>query len=66
MDTAVDVVDRIEAYSLRLREVVLLVKLDVRNAFNSVIWLDMLAKLENYFHVPDYFFRIFSCGTSRG
>lgn len=42
------------------RRIVLLVTLDVRNAFNSARWCDMLQALESDFHVPGYLLRIIS------
>ncbi|XP_078051844.1 uncharacterized protein LOC144477990, partial [Augochlora pura] len=38
--------------------VVLVATLDVRNAFNSASWAEILAALENTFHVPDYLLRL--------
>lgn len=40
------------------RRVVMLVTLDVRNAFNSARWSDMLNALENTFNVPQYLLRM--------
>ena len=54
----VDAVRRAEAHSRRTRRVVLLVTLDVRNAFNSVRWKDILGTLDNTFNVPNYLLRI--------
>ena len=49
---------RAEAFNHHSRRVVLLVTLDVRNAFNSARWCDMLDALENTFHVPPYLMRL--------
>jgi hypothetical protein len=40
------------------RKIVLLATLDVRNAFNSARWADMLSALTDVFHIPDYLLRI--------
>lgn len=48
------VVKLTEAHSHYGPQVVLLVTLDVRNAFNSAGWCDILEVLENRFHAPDY------------
>ena len=40
------------------RRIVLLATLDIRNAFNSVKWDDIIAALENRFSVPEYLMRI--------
>ena len=40
------------------RNIVVLVTLDVKNAFNSVRWTDVLKSLEHRFHVPGYLVRI--------
>lgn len=40
------------------RPIVLLVTLDVRNAFNSARWEDILDSLKNVFRIPDYLFRV--------
>ena len=61
VDAVMEVVDafnRAGAHSRRSRRIVLLITLDVRNAFNSVRWTDMLGTLENSFHVPSYLLRI--------
>ena len=51
-------VHRAEAYGRTRRRVVLLVTLDVRNAFNSARWTDILGALEDDFGVPDYLMRL--------
>lgn len=43
------------------RKVVLLVTLDVRNAFNSARWCDILNALETTFSVPQYLMRMVKC-----
>lgn len=53
--TSVEAAQRGNHYS---RRVVLLATLDVRNAFNSVRWTDMIEALENRFRVPTYLKRI--------
>lgn len=40
------------------RKIVLLATLDVKNAFNSARWADMLSALTNAFHMPDYLLRM--------
>jgi hypothetical protein len=40
--------------SHKARPIVLLVTLDVKNAFNSARWVDMLEALHRHFRVPDY------------
>lgn len=40
------------------RKVVLLATLDVKNAFNSARWADILHALENLFRVPEYLMRM--------
>lgn len=40
------------------RQVVLLATLDVRNAFNSASWKDMIDALENRFQIPSYLKKI--------
>lgn len=54
----VEAVRRAEDHNRWSRRVVLLVTLDVRNAFNSARWSDMLWALEHTFHVPAYLLRI--------
>ena len=51
-------VHRAEAYSRSKRWVVLLVTLDVKNAFNSARWVDILEALERQFRVPEYLMRV--------
>ncbi|KAH8361354.1 hypothetical protein KR084_009546, partial [Drosophila pseudotakahashii] len=40
------------------RPIVLLATLDVKNAFNSVRWSDMLDLLNRRFHIPEYLMRL--------
>lgn len=40
------------------RQIVLLATLDVRNAFNSARWADIIAALESRFRVPQYLMRM--------
>jgi len=54
----VEAVRRAKDYSHWTRRVVLLVTLDVRNAFNSARWVDMLWALEHSFRVPSYLLRM--------
>lgn len=54
----VEAVQRAEDHNHHSRRVVLLVTLDVKNAFNSAKWTDMLAALERSFNVPRYLMRI--------
>lgn len=54
----VEAVRRAEDHSHWSRRVVLLVTLDVKNAFNSARWIDMLWALEHTFHVPIYLLRM--------
>lgn len=49
---------RAESHNQHSRRVVLLVTLDVRNAFNSARWCDMLHALEHKFHIPQYLLKI--------
>ena len=49
---ACEAVRRVEDHSHFCRRVVLLVTLDVKNAFNSVRWNDMLESLEHDFRGP--------------
>ena len=49
---------RAEGHNHWSRRVVLLVTLDVRNAFNSAKWSDMLWALEHTFRVPPYLLRM--------
>lgn len=53
-----DAVRRAESHNHFSRRVVLLVTLDVRNAFNSARWEDMLGALEHTFSVPGYLLRL--------
>lgn len=50
----VSAVDRANTACHQARPIVLLVTLDVRNAFNSARWVDMLEALRRDFRVPDY------------
>ena len=54
----VHAVRRAEDHTHWSRRVVLLVTLDVKNAFNSARWSDMLRALEHTFHVPAYLLRM--------
>lgn len=45
-------------FSYQARPIVLLVTLDVKNAFNSLQWADVLNALENKFNAPKYLLRI--------
>ena len=51
-------VERAESHSHFSRRVVLLVTLDVKNAFNSARWVDMLDALRNTFRIPTYLLRL--------
>ncbi|XP_054280004.1 uncharacterized protein LOC128998059 [Macrosteles quadrilineatus] len=51
-------VERAESYNHYSRRIVLLVTLDVKNAFNSARWVDMLSALRNSFRVPAYLLRL--------
>lgn len=53
-----EAVKRAEDHNHFSRRVVLLVTLDVRNAFNSVRWSDMLEALDRDFRVPKYLLRM--------
>lgn len=54
----VEAVRRAEDHNHFSKRVVLLVTLDVRNAFNSVRWEDILYALEYEFRIPQYLLRI--------
>lgn len=54
----VEAVRRAEDHNHFSRRVVLLVTLDVRNAFNSARWSDMLHALEVDFRIPHYLLRM--------
>jgi hypothetical protein len=54
----VGAVRRAEQYNHLSKRIVLLVTLDVKNAFNSASWGDMLGALEQSFRVPEYLMRI--------
>ena len=51
-------VSRAESHNHYSRRVVLLVTLDVKNAFNSARWVDMLEALRNTFRIPAYLLRL--------
>lgn len=51
-------VETAENYNHQSRRVVLLVTLDVRNAFNSARWSDMMEALRNTFRIPAYLLRL--------
>lgn len=53
----VEAVRKAEEGNHHSRELVLLVTLDVKNAFNSARWVDMLRALES-FRVPEYLMRV--------
>lgn len=53
-----EMVRRAEDYNHSSRRVVLLVTLDVRNAFNSARWSDMMHALDEHFQVPKYLLRL--------
>ncbi|GJQ83619.1 hypothetical protein Trydic_g19943, partial [Trypoxylus dichotomus] len=53
-----DAVTRAENHNHYSRRIVLLVTLDVRNAFNSARWVDILNALEHSFRVPPYLLRM--------
>ncbi|CAK9801085.1 Probable RNA-directed DNA polymerase from transposon BS [Anthophora plagiata] len=50
----IEAVCKAEDHNYHLRRVVLLVTLDVKNAFNSAKWCDMLMALEQALQVPCY------------
>lgn len=54
-----EAVKRAENRNPLSRRIVLLVMLDVKNAFNSAKWSDILEALESDFHVPKYLQRMF-------
>lgn len=54
----IEAVRRAENFNHFSRRIVLLVTLDVKNAFNSVRWSDILEALEHRFNVPMYLLRI--------
>lgn len=49
---------RLQEYGYRKRPFVLVVLLDVKNAFNSARWVDMLRVFKETFNVPPYLLRI--------
>ncbi|GJQ70535.1 hypothetical protein Trydic_g22938 [Trypoxylus dichotomus] len=53
-----EAVSRAEDHNHYSRRIVLLVTLDVRNAFNSARWVDILNALEHSFRVPPYLLRM--------
>jgi hypothetical protein len=53
-----EAVRRAENYNHFSRRIVLLVTLDVRNAFNTARWCDMLDALEHQFRIPRYLQRM--------
>lgn len=53
-----EAVRRAEDHNHFSRRITLLVTLDVKNAFNSARWCDMLEALEHSFKVPKYLMRI--------
>lgn len=53
-----EAVKRAESHNHFSRRIVLLVTLDVKNAFNSARWCDMLDALEHGFRIPTYLLRI--------
>lgn len=54
----VEAVKRAEGHNHFSRRVVLLVTLDVKNAFNSARWVDILEALKHSFHLPVYLLRM--------
>ena len=54
----VKTVERAESYNHYSRRVVLLVTLDVRNAFNTVRWSDIVEAIEHTFQAPPYLVKI--------
>lgn len=61
IDAITEVVEAVrsaEAYSRHSRRVVLLVTLDVKNAFNSAKWSNIMHSLQDDFQVPGYLMRI--------
>lgn len=50
----IDTVNQADAACHQARLIVLLIILDVRNAFNSARWVDMLEALQRTFRVSDY------------
>lgn len=53
-----DAVKRAESFNHHSRRVVLFVTLDVRNAFNSLRWVDAIRALEEDYRVPGYLLRM--------
>lgn len=55
----VTVVEKAQEGNHFSRKIVLLMTLDVKNAFNSVRWTDMMKALKEKFKVPQYLLRMF-------
>lgn len=58
LKNVVDVVIDAQQKSLFTRPVVLLATLDIKNAFNSLRWIDVLQALERNFKVPGYLMKM--------
>ncbi|CAB0007882.1 unnamed protein product [Nesidiocoris tenuis] len=58
LSEVVDALRKTQRGSVSSRSVGLLVTLDVKNAFNSARWKDMLEALEGTFKVPEYILRV--------
>lgn len=54
----IETAQRAEMGNHRSRNIVLLVTLDVKNAFNSVRWSDMIEALHTQFRVPEYLMKM--------
>ena len=58
IEQVVEAFNRAQQYNQHSKKTVLLATLDVRNAFNSVKWVDILNALEHQFKIDNYLLRI--------
>lgn len=58
IQTVTEAVKESEAGNHHSRKIVMLVTLDVKNAFNSAKWVDIIEALKHYFGIPAYLLRM--------
>lgn len=58
VQNVVEVMEKAENHNHHSRRIVLLVLLDVRNAFNTLRWEDVINAVEHTFQVPTYLLRV--------
>ena len=58
IDEVVNAIKKSQSHNQYSKKVVLLATLDIRNAFNSAKWAEILTALKDYFKIPEYLLRV--------